>query len=358
MKILLRILLGLVLLELIAKWVTPFIERENASLNRRAAQQMLDVNLGYYSSCDSDLTSEEAAELEESLEKDASDLLARAHLLGYYRHCKTADETEKYWNHALWVIRNAPTSPLGKSVATEMHQQPEPFYDHGKRIWLEQCEQHPTDAVILRNAAEYVRRKDELLAKKLLLSGKKLQPHAPDWSERLSQLYHYKLNDESESDESALLELERAVRLAKPSHKFHLQTDLPLYAYNAGQFKKAKNYANYILHKAPRKLHANEKAEVKYKAHTVLGRIALRDGQIESAKSHLLASADIPGSCVLSSFGPDFTFAKEMLDKGERETVLVYLKSCKKFWKSGEEKLSLWRDEIENGEMPERWKHL
>jgi hypothetical protein len=85
----------------------------------------------------------------------------------------------------------------------------------------------------------------------------------------------------------------------------------------------------------------------------VLGRIALADGDIEEAKRRLLASADSEGSPQMNSFGPNMLLAKELLKKGERETVLEYFKLCGKFWDMGEEKLAEWSELVKQEKTPD-----
>ncbi len=85
----------------------------------------------------------------------------------------------------------------------------------------------------------------------------------------------------------------------------------------------------------------------------VLGRIALAEGDIEEAKRRLLASADSEGSPQMNSFGPNMQLAKELLEKGERETVLEYFRLCGKFWEMGEERLADWSALVKEGRTPD-----
>jgi hypothetical protein len=45
--------------------------------------------------------------------------------------------------------------------------------------------------------------------------------------------------------------------------------------------------------------------------------------------------------------------AKELLEKGERETVLAYLQSCAKFWEMGGDRLQNWMATIRGGGTPD-----
>ena len=87
-------------------------------------------------------------------------------------------------------------------------------------------------------------------------------------------------------------------------------------------------------------------------SNTVLGHIALKNGQLETAKEHLLNAGDVTGSSVLNSFGPGMSLAKELLDRGERETVIKYLDQCSKFWRMDRGSLAKWKTAIENGNTP------
>ena len=90
-----------------------------------------------------------------------------------------------------------------------------------------------------------------------------------------------------------------------------------------------------------------------YTGHIVLGTIDLDESRTEEAKRHLLAAGKTKGSPVLSSFGPGMGLAKELLEKGDPETVLQYLGLCRKFWSSDGGKLDEWTKEIIAGRIPE-----
>ena len=99
--------------------------------------------------------------------------------------------------------------------------------------------------------------------------------------------------------------------------------------------------------------------------HRLLGHIALKNGDIDTAKTELLASGDTPGSPQLKSFGPNMSLAKALLEEGEIECVLEYLGRCGTFWqlkqlaernpalKPMAEKLDDWIEQIKQGQIPE-----
>jgi hypothetical protein len=122
-------------------------------------------------------------------------------------------------------------------------------------------------------------------------------------------------------------------------------------AFKAGELAKARAYASELLEKADLTDHGT----AIFYGNQVLGLVCLAEGDVVSAKSHLLESGETVGSPVLGSFGPDMDLAKGLLDAGERTAVLEYLDLCSKFWAMGRDRLTLWKDVIERGGKPEKW---
>ena len=90
-----------------------------------------------------------------------------------------------------------------------------------------------------------------------------------------------------------------------------------------------------------------------HKAHLLLGRIALARGDTALAETELLASARVPGSPQLNSFGPNMQLALELLNAGCEDTVLEYFRLCEKFWEMGGTKLQRWSSDVRGGRLPE-----
>ena len=59
---------------------------------------------------------------------------------------------------------------------------------------------------------------------------------------------------------------------------------------------------------------------------------ALHNGEKKMAGEYLLRAGHSPGSPVLDSFGPDFSYAAKMLKVGETNVVLQYLDLVGNFW--------------------------
>jgi hypothetical protein len=95
-----------------------------------------------------------------------------------------------------------------------------------------------------------------------------------------------------------------------------------------------------------------------HKGNLILGRIALREGKIETAKQHLVYAGETPGSPQLDSFGPNMSLAKELLEAGEKEVVLDYFRLCKNFWAMDFGKLRKWAEIVQCGRIPNFGAHL
>lgn len=87
--------------------------------------------------------------------------------------------------------------------------------------------------------------------------------------------------------------------------------------------------------------------------HVVLGRLALAKGDRPAACRHLLDAGSTKGSPQLNSFGPNMTLARDLLEAGERDCVLRYLDACRRFWTTGQDKLTDWEEAVRRGRTPD-----
>jgi len=80
------------------------------------------------------------------------------------------------------------------------------------------------------------------------------------------------------------------------------------------------------------------------------GWIALNAGEEKVAIRYLLDSTNTKGSPVLGSFGPDKTLIRALYQKGEKASVLEYLKLSESFWntESAKNYIKVWRKMIES----------
>lgn len=54
----------------------------------------------------------------------------------------------------------------------------------------------------------------------------------------------------------------------------------------------------------------------------------------------------------MDTFGPNMSLAKDLLEKGERDTVLQYFELCRRFWKMDHGQLDEWTRQVKAGKVP------
>ena len=201
------------------------------------------------------------------------------------------------------------------------------------------------------------------LAESLLKRVQELDPGKPESSAGLARIYELRgMSATSEADKKALAaaryrELGKTagdLRADDPANASQLLT-LARSGLDAGDLDGAQKIANSLLMLVPR-LKADPRFsssvdEILHHSHLILGRIALRKGNIEVAKANLLDAGRVGGGGTLSSFGPNMALAKELLEKHEKETVLQYFELCRKFWKFSN-RMDPWIEAIRNDQIP------
>ena len=305
------------------------------------------------------LSGDAAAALERKLEQAPDDLETRTVLLGYYfRNHAGADNQAARRRHVLWLIRNHPEERVAGLPYAEIDDYLDPDgFRAASSLWKEQADAHGTDVRVLVNASNFFGIRDASFAAQLLERAVKLEPKNGEWPGRLGDLHSRTLIGLEGADERrttaarALEHYERALALSSSNEdRSRYLGDAAEVAFIAGAIDKARTHANELLATAVqgRWDHGN----ALHKGNSVLGRIALREGNVEAARRHLLASAT-EGSPQLDSFGPDMDLAKELLEKGERDAVLAYFDLCEKFWELGKERLADWRALVKDGRVPD-----
>lgn len=129
----------------------------------------------------------------------------------------------------------------------------------------------------------------------------------------------------------ALNERIRAVARGE-RRRFYNLGDTAQAAVLAHKYDKATRYADELLAMAPRYKEDWNYGNAIHTGHSVRGLVALAKGDVNAARQHLRLAGKTPGSPQLDTFGPDFMLAREMLRRGERESVLEYLDLVAKFW--------------------------
>ncbi|HEY2345862.1 MAG TPA: hypothetical protein VGH80_08255 [Xanthomonadaceae bacterium] len=298
------------------------------------------------------LEAKEVGELEKNLASHPDDLSLHARLLGYYGRLRLTSSSANApaVKHMLWIIRNHPEADLGLEGLTPTGDPS--AYGELKQAWLDQVSLHPRDARVAGHAGKYFLVFDRVLAEKLLKEAQELDPHDPDWSEELGRLYALDEGRDAAIRALAQLERARADDTSETSRMYRLDA-LAMTAFEAGDVDKASGYASDLL-AAARKLPKDwDYGNAIHHGNIVLGRIALKRGDVKLAEDYLLKAGGTPGSPQLDSFGPNMSLARDLLAAGDKEVVLQYFRLCGKFWADGGATLDAWARQVKAGQMPE-----
>jgi hypothetical protein len=350
---------GLLLMALIALVALPMGCNKSPApfANTTNGDAMMDAVRG------GKLTADEIRELETKVAGNPEDISSRNQLLGSYMtaQSKSKEAREARQKHILWLIEHHPEAGILKSPYGGLNKILDgSAYEQAKTLWLDQVKKNPKQAAILGHAANFCLLQDRPIAEDLLKKAQALEPTNPEWPAKLAQLYGLNASNPklggpgNEDGKKALEQMENAQANTKEaSTKFSNLDSLAKMAFRAGDTAKAKSYATEYLKQAEENKSSWAYGNAVHNGNAVLGRIALREGKLDEAKKHLLAAGATKGSPQLNSFGPNMALAKELIEKGEKETVLEYLKLCGNFWTMGADKLNRWSKDIKDGLTPE-----
>jgi len=158
---------------------------------------------------------------------------------------------------------------------------------------------------------------------------------------------------------SPLLELQHLQQLGgtNPITRNPLLPRMAKAAYAAGEWDHATGFAKEALEAATHGVFPWT-GDAIHQGNIVLGRLALRRSDVDGAKRYLLAAGKTPGSSGLASLGPNMALARDLLDRGEQDTVVAYLEECGHFWDGNRGKLAEWIALVKAGLKPDFGRNL
>jgi tetratricopeptide (TPR) repeat protein len=303
------------------------------------------------------LSADQISDLEAAVAKNPDDLSTRTELLGYYfiRQYSSPEAREGRQKHIFWIIKNHPEAPIAGLPYSSIDPVLDgDAYKQARQLWLEQTKAHAQNTTILGNAVQFFLIHDKDLAEDLLKQAQKAEPNNPHWPERLGHLYALPNGEGKAAAAKSLKEFEKAQSIdTSELSRFHRLNALAKQAFEAGEIEKASKYANELLETAQKYPQDWNYGNAIHHGNNVLGRVALKQGDVKQADEYLLKAGQTTGSPTLDSFGPNMSLAKELLEKGEKNAVLQYFELCRKFWSMGAEKLDTWTKEAKAGKTPD-----
>jgi len=139
----------------------------------------------------------------------------------------------------------------------------------------------------------------------------------------------------------------------KEEKRFYLLTECLQKKFDAGEIEDAQDSIRELNILLPKYKTNWNYGNATHKINITLGRIALRNGNIDDAKMYLIKAGKTQGSPQLDSFGPNMSLANELLEKNQKKVVLEYFDLCRIFWENDFGKLDTWVAEVKDDKIPD-----
>ena len=295
------------------------------------------------------LSKMKAEEFEAELRKTPEKVDERVVLIGYYNtNGKTALDRTRLRSHVLWMVENRPEHPATSEPS--LRDLPEDKEGNAQilALWKKNLESRGDDLDVLKNAEKFFFGKDPAVADRLIHSISDKEPNNREWPNELAQLYRMfgipdlPINDLAQRSAEAY---RRVLALTRnTTAREALAGDMADAAFKMGDFAGAAELAR--IH-----LQSNDRSAPQ-RGNTILGRVALRSGDLQRAGHYLLESSRAEAEKEVSLSGPTMILAKELLEAGQHGAVLEYLENCLSLWPRGETVLRFWIADIRNGKAP------
>jgi tetratricopeptide (TPR) repeat protein len=298
------------------------------------------------------LSPTEVQRLESTVEANPKDIDARVKLLGFYFGQGTHNRVpcEHACKHVFWFIQNAPEHEVLEQPegVPHFHSELDDLFQRGKELWNEQIKENQRDASVLKNASYYFYHRDWVRAISLLEAALELEPQNARLKDRLAFTCELGARSDKTADRlhRAMVLREELLNTASARDRLRALTNLAETAYRRDDFKTCREAAEQVLQSSDRN------GDEFHQAHQLIGLVQLADSDRAGARLSLLQSGKVKSTPVLSSFGPKFQLAKQLLHMGERAAVLKYLEDCSLFWESGQKDLAYWWIQMQLGGTP------
>jgi tetratricopeptide (TPR) repeat protein len=295
------------------------------------------------------VTKSKADELESDVKKTPDKIDSRLILIGYYTsNGKTPADRQRLRTHVLWMIENHPEHPA--TAEPGLRDLPGDFEGNAQilDLWNKNLESRGDDVAVLKDAEKFFFSRDPVAADQLIHRIAEKEPNNREWPNELAQLYRMigipgtPIDDPGERASESY---KRVLALTRnPAAREALAGEMAQAAFKVGDLAGAEELAK--IH-----LKSNDRTAPQ-RANTLLGRVALRSGDLNGAKQYLLASSGPQAEKDVSLSGPTMILAKELLEQGEHDAVLQYLDNCLLLWPHGENVLQIWIGDIKRGKTP------
>src|SRR5688572_16823271 len=163
-----------------------------------------------------------------------------------------------------------PPSPAAGDARASAYANPV-VYAEQKAQWMARLQNFPDNVEVIEGAAQFFILHERGLSQQLFEEGRTREPDNPRWTSQLANLHKLNANSNGDLGEArlALTELER-LRAMPARQKLGMPTELPQAAFAAGDFLKARTYAEQLLQEASSRPAGWDYGNAVHKANLVL----------------------------------------------------------------------------------------
>jgi hypothetical protein len=279
--------------------------------------------------------------------------------------------------HLVAYVRHYPRTYFARCPFAHVYPQDSPEgFQRVEQEWMAHQRQSPGDAEVARGFALFLAESDCLRAREILRAVEPSNQGDADLYTDIGRISH------APADRLAALQRARGLGATQPN----LLVWIGEAAIDAGDLERAEQVGDelLVLVDAARAVHGDrldwaerghelwaranailgersaasefigaisDHANRKHWSHTILGLVAVRRGDTVQAIRHIAESASVVGEPRLSSYGPSFRLARELIAHEQWDAVSSFLHACRAFWDN--EKLDEWLVDIAERRTPE-----
>jgi len=143
--------------------------------------------------------------------------------------------------------------------------------------------------------------------------------------------------------------------------RFYALGDAALWSVDVGKLDDAQRYAEELLALNSKIGRDWNQGNAIHKAHSTLGRIAIKRGDVAEGERQLTLAATSKGSPQMDTFGPNMSLPRDLLATGKpsaKAAVLAYFDHLPTFWSMDRGAISVWRNDVEHNREPNFGAHL
>jgi hypothetical protein len=290
-------------------------------------------------------------ESEKLVESQGMDGLALRFMLlitYFVRKKESADPSHpRRIDHIKWIVTHYPECYALETQECLLSIDEDPVaFSAIRSLWEEWLRQKPHDTRVLGNAANFLGAADFQFAESLYRRAKLLEPTNPGWPKALAR--HY-----SKYQQFALAQSEYQDALLKAIDsldRLDILPNLAESALGANDLRVAESAAAELALLGREPQFRLDSSEILHQSLLLLGRCALSAGGVETAKSYLLQAAE---NVCASASRINLRLAKELLEGGQTNVVVDYLRRTAACWTSNSNDVDEWIRAIESGLIPD-----